>query len=66
MGSLIEELQSDGPAAPIIDTLGLSLPQTEITIKSISLVSQTQVERSWQWKPAEEVHMAGRVSSQAG
>jgi 2'-5' RNA ligase len=50
---------TEGPAAPIIDALGLSLPQAEITIKSISLVSQTQVGRSWQWQPVEEVHLTG-------
>jgi 2'-5' RNA ligase len=46
---------ADGPAAPIITALGRSLPQTQITIKSISLVSQTQVGHSWQWKPVAEV-----------
>ena len=50
---------TDGPAAPIIDALGRSLPQTRITIKSISLVSQTQVGRSWQWKPVAEVFLGG-------
>ena len=44
-----------GPAAPIIEAVGRSLPETEITIKSVSLVSQTQVGRSWQWKPVAEV-----------
>jgi 2'-5' RNA ligase len=35
------------PAAPIIAVLGRSLPKTEIVIRSISLVAQTQVGRSW-------------------
>lgn len=48
---------SERPAAPIIDALGLSLPPTQITIKSISLVSQTQVGHSWQWKPVAEVFL---------
>jgi 2'-5' RNA ligase len=50
---------SDGPSAPIIDALGHSLPKTEVTIKSISLVSQTQVGHSWQWQPIAEVGLTG-------
>ncbi len=50
---------SDGPAVPIIDALGHWLPKTEVTIKSISLVSQTQVGHSWQWQPVAEVHLTG-------
>lgn len=50
---------ADGPAAPIIDALGLSLPRTEVRIESISLVSQTQVGRSWQWQPLAEVRLTG-------
>jgi 2'-5' RNA ligase len=50
---------SDGPAAPIIDALGHWLPKTEVTIKSISLVSQTQVDHSWQWQPIAEVNLTG-------
>jgi 2'-5' RNA ligase len=50
---------TDDPAAPIIAALGRSLPQTQITIKSISLVSQTQVGHSWQWKPVVEVLLGG-------
>jgi 2'-5' RNA ligase len=50
---------ADGPAAPIINALGLQLPKAEITIKSISLVSQTQVNRSWQWQPLAEVRLTG-------
>jgi 2'-5' RNA ligase len=50
---------ADGPAAPIINALGLQLPKAEITIKSISLVSQTQVGRSWQWQPLAEVRLTG-------
>ncbi len=50
---------SDGPAAPIIDALGRWLPKTEVTITSISLVSQTQVGHSWQWQPVAEVRLKG-------
>lgn len=53
---------SDGPAAPIIDALGRWLPKTEVTIKSISLVSQTQVGHSWQWRPVAEVHLTGSAA----
>jgi 2'-5' RNA ligase len=49
-----------GPAAPVIAALGRSLPETKITIRSVSLVSQTQVGRSWQWEPVAEVPLAGR------
>lgn len=48
-----------GPAAPIIAALGRSLPETKIMIRSVSLVSQTQVNRSWQWQPVTEVFLAG-------
>jgi 2'-5' RNA ligase len=49
------------PAAPIIAALGRWLPKTEITIRSINLVSQTQVGRSWQWRPVAEVHLTGEL-----
>jgi 2'-5' RNA ligase len=50
---------ADGPAAPIIDALGHWLPKTQVAIKSISLVSQTQVGRSWQWQPVAEAQLLG-------
>lgn len=50
------------PAAPIIAALGRSLPQTEIVIRSISLVAQTQVGRSWQWRPVAEVLLSGEAA----
>lgn len=50
---------SDGPFAPIIDALGHSLPKIQVNIKSVSLVSQTQVGHSWQWQPAAEVVLTG-------
>jgi 2'-5' RNA ligase len=58
-----------GPAAPIIAALGHWLPRTEITIRSVSLVAQTQVGRSWQWRAVAEVHLldsgaeAGRATA---
>ncbi len=47
------------PAAPIIAALGRWLPKTEIVIRSVSLVAQAQVGRSWQWRHIAEVDLAG-------
>ena len=47
------------PTAPIVAALGRRLPPTEITIRSISLVAQTQVGRSWQWRSVAEIPLAG-------
>jgi hypothetical protein len=47
------------PAAPIIAALGRRLPNVEVTIRSVSLVAQTQVERTWQWRPVAEVAFTG-------
>jgi 2'-5' RNA ligase len=57
---------SDGPAAPIIDALGHWLPKTEVTIKSISFVSQTQVGHSWQWQSVAEVDLTGDQVAASG
>jgi 2'-5' RNA ligase len=46
-----------GPAAPVIEALGLRVPPTEITIRSVSLVAQAQVGHSWQWQPVAEVRL---------
>jgi 2'-5' RNA ligase len=47
------------PAGPIIAALGRWLPKTELVIRSVSLVAQTQVGRSWQWRPVAEVRLTG-------
>jgi 2'-5' RNA ligase len=47
------------PAAPIIAALGRRVPETEIVIRSVSLVAQAQVGRSWQWRPVAEIPLAG-------
>ena len=39
--------------------LGRHLPPVEAAIGSVSLVAQTQVGRSWQWRPVAEVALAG-------
>lgn len=46
------------PTEPIIAALGRWLPQVEITIRSASLVAQTQVGHSWQWRAVSEVLLA--------
>ena len=48
-----------GPYAPIIAALGRSLPTVETKMQSVSLVAQTQVEHTWQWRPVAEVHFGG-------
>jgi 2'-5' RNA ligase len=53
---------ASGPAAPVIEAVGRWLPKTEITVRSISLVAQTQVGRSWQWRQIDEVQFSGHPS----
>jgi 2'-5' RNA ligase len=50
-------------AEPIIAALGRSLPPIHIAIRSVSLVAQTQVGRSWQWRSVTEVPLAGELVS---
>jgi 2'-5' RNA ligase len=52
-----------GPAAPAIGALGLRVPRTEITIRSVSLVAQAQVGHSWQWQPVAEVPLGTESST---
>lgn len=47
------------PAAPLIAALGDSVPAVDLAIRSASLVAQTQVGRSYQWRPIAEAHLAG-------
>jgi 2'-5' RNA ligase len=47
------------PTAPIIAALGRSLPSISVMIGSVSLVAQTQVGRTWQWRAVAEVPFAG-------
>lgn len=50
------------PAGPAFAALGRRVPETEITISSVSLVAQTQVGHSWQWEPVADVTLgAGLV-----
>ncbi|HYW25287.1 MAG TPA: 2'-5' RNA ligase family protein [Terriglobales bacterium] len=48
-----------GPAAPIIEALGTRLPEVQVTLRTVSLVAQTQVGHSWQWRRVAEVPFAG-------
>jgi len=48
-----------GPAAPVIEALGTRLPEVAVTMGTVSLVAQTQVGHSWQWRPVAEVPFAG-------
>jgi 2'-5' RNA ligase len=50
-----------GPAAPIIAALGRWLPKVGVSIRSVSLVAQTQVGRTWQWRPVAEVPFTGQA-----
>lgn len=54
-----------GPYAPIIAALGRSLPKFNIMMRSVSLVSQTQVGHTWQWRPVAEVRFGGRPARPA-
>lgn len=46
---------ASGPAAPIIEALGLRTASLDIAIESVSLVAQQQIGRSWQWRPVAEI-----------
>lgn len=54
-----------GPAAPVIAALGRRLPSIQVAIGSVSLVAQTQVGRSWQWRPVAEVALTGGAAPRA-
>jgi hypothetical protein len=40
---------SGQPARPIIDALGMTLPERTITVRRLSLVTQTGSELAWEW-----------------
>jgi len=42
-------------AGPIIKALGSSLPDRNIQIKSVSLITQRGPERDWDWNPEQTV-----------
>ncbi len=44
-----------GSAAPIIAAVGNRLPDLEVTFRSLSLVAQVQLGRSWQWRTVAEI-----------
>ena len=53
----VDLVRGSGPAGPVIEALGLRVPPTEITIRSVSLVAQAQIGHSWQWQPIAEVRI---------
>lgn len=46
-----------GPAGPVIEALGLRLPEVAATVTSATLVAQSQVGHSWQWQVAADVRL---------
>lgn len=48
------------PAAPVVQALGTRLTEVEATLRTVSLVAQTQVGHSWQWRPVAEVPFGGQ------
>jgi 2'-5' RNA ligase len=57
---------SSGPVGPVIAALGRRLPMLDVAIRSVSLVAQTQVGHTWQWRPIAEIPFAGQPPAQAG
>ena len=45
------------PAAPIIATLGHSLPERKVQISAVSLVNQRGPERDWDWNPKASIRL---------
>lgn len=57
---------ADQPAQPIVDTLGLQLPNRKIEIDAMQLVIQHGPERLWDWSIVSTIHWGtrrGKVSS---
>jgi hypothetical protein len=50
-----------GPAAPLIAALGRRLPKVDVTLRSVSLVAQTQVGRTWQWRQVADIPFNGQL-----
>jgi hypothetical protein len=50
-----------GQLHPSLTPWVVRCPEPQVTIKSISLVSQTQVGRFWQWQPVVEVSLGGGI-----
>jgi 2'-5' RNA ligase len=47
------------PARPLIDAVGLRVPDCCITINTVTLVTQWGPERDWRWEPFDKVTLAG-------
>lgn len=52
------------PAAPVISALGRKLPSAEVTISSVSLVSQAP-EQLWTWLPVTQVRLGTELPARA-
>jgi 2'-5' RNA ligase len=49
------------PATPLIETLGTTVGDYEVVIKSVSLVIQWGPERLWSWEPVGTVHLGTEI-----
>lgn len=49
------------PAHPIIDALGMALPERTITVRSLSLVVQTGSELAWDWTVVGTANLGARA-----
>jgi 2'-5' RNA ligase len=49
---------ADQPAAPLIETLGESLPRCDIEVNALSLIVQHGPERRWQWNTTATIRLA--------
>ncbi|MFG2002129.1 2'-5' RNA ligase family protein [Spirillospora sp. NPDC048911] len=47
------------PARPLIESLGLALPEREVTISALTLVVQWDEERQWKWQPVASIPLGG-------
>lgn len=55
---------SDQPARPIMNALGMSLPEQTIAVRKLSLVIQTGSELDWDWTVVGSVDLPAPVSAQ--
>jgi 2'-5' RNA ligase len=53
------------PASPLIERLGMRLPECRVTIASLSLVVQWGPERQWHWQPVGSVPLDDHQSAGA-
>lgn len=56
---------SDQPTCPIIDSLGMSLPERTFAVRRLSLVIQTGSELAWDWTIVGSADLAGPAHAEA-